>query len=407
MDLQIAWRNIWRNPRRTAVILTAVIIGVWSMIFLGALMRGMLDGMIHNGIHTLTGHVQIHQSDYPGDPAIDHRIDDASAIEKIMHDYLPPGSHWSQRVRVNAVANNARHNRGVTLVGIDPPNEARVSFIGTAVTTGRYLKEDDPHAILVGRTLAEQFETRLGRKLILMTQDTTGQIASRAFRIRGIFQAEMEATEKNFVFITRKAAESMLKLGSGVSEIAVRLPAHHQTEEVTKVLKTQLAGEDLLVRSWQQALPLLKTYLQMYDAFILIWFVVVFVAMGFGILNTTLMAVFERMREFGLLKALGMRPGRIIKGILAESLFILVLGLLIGNLLGLASCWALSFHGIDLSALAKGVEYAGMSRVIFPVIWGKDLASANVVVLFLGLLVSLYPAVKAARFTPVEAMAHT
>jgi ABC-type antimicrobial peptide transport system permease subunit len=144
----------------------------------------------------------------------------------------------------------------------------------------------------------------------------------------------------------------------------------------------------------------------MYDSFILIWFVVVFVAMGFGILNTTLMAVFERMREFGLLKALGMRPGRIIKGILTEALFILLIGLAMGNLLGLASCWALSFNGIDLSALAKGVEYAGMSRVIFPVIWSKDVVSANLVVLLLGLLVCLYPAIKAARFTPVEAMVH-
>jgi ABC-type lipoprotein release transport system permease subunit len=191
-----------------------------------------------------------------------------------------------------------------------------------------------------------------------------------------------------------------------VSEIAILLPDHDQTEEAARMLKNELAGRDLAIRSWMEALPLLQAYLKMYDSFILIWFVVVFVAMGFGILNTTLMAVFERMREFGLLKALGMRPGRIITGILTESLFILMMGLVVGNLLGLASCWALSFHGIDLSALAKGVEYAGMSRLIFPVIWARDVVSANLVVLLLGLLVCLYPAIKAARFTPVEAMVH-
>jgi putative ABC transport system permease protein len=119
-----------------------------------------------------------------------------------------------------------------------------------------------------------------------------------------------------------------------------------------------------------------------------------------------LMAVFERMREFGLLKALGMRPLRIVKGILTESFLLLICGMVVGNLLGLLSCWILSFKGIDLSALAQGVEYAGMARVIFPVLWGKDIVSANLVVLGLGLLVSLYPAVKAARFTPVEAMRH-
>lgn len=407
MDLQIAWRNIWRNPRRTAVILIAVIIGVWSMVFLGALMRGIVEGMINNGIHTLTGHIQIHQTDYPEDPSVDNSIDNPADVERRMTGLLPRGSHWTGRIRVNAMATNARHNGGITLVGIEPPIEALVSFIGTSVTQGRYLNDKDLNGVLVGRALAERFETALGRKLILMAQDKNGQIASRAFRIRGIFQAEMEATEKNYVFVTRQAAQEMLTLGSAISEIAILLPEHGMAEKTAQLLETQLAGRDLLVRPWSQALPLLNAYLQMYDSFILIWFVVVFVAMGFGILNTTLMAVFERMREFGLLKALGMRPSRIVKGILTESLFILLFGMVIGNLLGLASCWALSFKGIDLSALAKGVEYAGMSRVIFPVIQVKDMVSANLVVVLLGLLVCLYPAFKAARFTPVEAMAHT
>jgi ABC-type lipoprotein release transport system permease subunit len=406
MDVRIAWRNIWRNPRRTAVILTAVVIGVWSMVFLGALMRGNLEGMIRNGIDTLTGHVQIHKSGYTDDPSIAHSIDDPSAITKLLEEQLPPGSRWSARVRVNAVASNARHNGGVTLVGIDPVDEARISFIGSAVGRGRYLEGEDPHAILVGAALAEQFETGLGKKLILMSQPRDGGVASRAFRIRGIFRAEMESTEKNFVFVTRQAAREMLGMGSAVSEIAVLLPGNEMARTAAKVLESRFSGRDLAVRTWQDALPLLRAYLDMYDTFILIWFLVVFVAMGFGILNTTLMAVFERMREFGLLKALGMRPGRIVKGILTEAFFILAFGLAIGNLLGLASCWALSFHGLDLSGLAQGVEYAGMPRVIYPVPAWQDLAGANLTVLLLGLLVCLYPALKAARFTPVAAMAH-
>jgi ABC-type lipoprotein release transport system permease subunit len=406
MDIMMAWRNIWRNPRRTAVILTAVIIGVWSMIFLGALMRGTLAGMIHNGIDTLTGHIQIHQRRYPDDPSIDYSIDDPGAVARVLADTLPPGSHWCRRVRVNAVASNARHSSGVTLVGIDPAAEAKMSFIGGAVRQGRYLRADDAHGILMGATLAEQFETRLGHKLILMSEDRTGQVASRAFRIVGIFRAEMASTEKAYVFVTRQAAQEMLQMGPAVSEISILLPEDDMAAPMARKLAARLAGQDLDVRSWQQALPLLQAYLQMYNSFILIWFVVVFVAMGFGILNTTLMAVFERMREFGLLKALGMRPGRIVKGILTEAFFILLCGLAVGNLLGLASCWALSFHGLDLSALAQGAEYAGLSRVIYPVVWAKDIVSANLVVLLLGLLVCLYPAVKAARFTPVEAMTH-
>jgi ABC-type lipoprotein release transport system permease subunit len=406
MDLQIAWRNIWRNPRRTAVILIAVVIGVWSMVFLGALMRGIIKGMIHNGINTLTGHIQIHQSRYPDDPSIDNSIDNPADIKPVLDRLLPAGSHWTTRVRVNAIASNARHNGSVTLVGIDPQIEKPLSFIGSAITQGRYLKTEDNNAILVGRALARRYETGPGRKLILMTQDKTGQIASKAFRITGIFQAEMEATEKAYVFVTRRSAQKMLKMGKAISEISILFSSPDQATQTVRTLDAQLAGRQLAVRSWQEALPLLQAYLELYDSFILIWFVVVFVAMGFGILNTTLMAVFERMREFGLLKALGMRPGRIVTGILSEALIILLFGMLIGNILGLSSCWALSFHGIDLAALAKGVEYAGMSRVIVPQVLIKDLLSANLVVLALGLLVCLYPAVKAARFTPVEAMVH-
>ena len=406
MDIKMAWRNIWRNPRRTTVILVAVVIGVWSMIFLGALMRGIIQGMIHNGISTLTGHVQIHQRRYTDDPSVDHCIENPTDITEALGRLLPAGSHWAARVRVNAIAGNARHNGSITLVGIDPQREKALSFIGSAVDGGRYLQAGDAHAILIGRALAKRFETGLGRKLILMTQDRSGKIASRAFRIAGIFQAEMEATEKTYVFVTRVSAQRMLAVGKAVSEISILLPDPDQVSSIVRVLDANLAGRQLSIRSWQQALPLLKAYLDLYDSFILIWFVVVFVAMGFGILNTTLMAVFERMREFGLLKALGLRPIRIVRGILTEALIILLIGMFIGNALGLLSCWALSFHGIDLSALAQGVEYAGMSRVILPQVLARDLINANLVVLLLGLLVSLYPALKAARFTPVEAMAH-
>jgi ABC-type lipoprotein release transport system permease subunit len=406
MEYQMAWRNIWRNPRRTMVIMIAVIIGLWSMVFLGALMRGIISGMIKNNIDTLTGHIQIHQRDYPDDPVVDNRIADPDFVERAIQTQLPDGSRWGRRVRVNTVVNNARHNTGAVMVGIDPETEKSLSFIGTSVTQGRYLQPSDKNAVLIGHALAEQMETRIGRKLILMSQDAEGEVASAAFRICGIFRAELEATEKGYLFVTLDAAQKMLKMGSAVSEIAIVLPDHEAAETTAGRLQEQLGGQDVRVRSWRQILPLITAALKLYDVFVLIWFLVVFVAMGFGIVNTTLMAVFERMREFGLLKALGMRPVRIVRGILTEAALILLCGMAVGNLLGLTTCWLVSQTGIDLSALAKGVEYAGIARVIYPEIWLKDVLSANGVVLILGLLVSLYPAVKAARFLPVEALAH-
>jgi ABC-type lipoprotein release transport system permease subunit len=217
----------------------------------------------------------------------------------------------------------------------------------------------------------------------------------------------MEATEKGFVFVDLGAAQKMLKLGGGLSEICILLPDHRRTEKVAAALRAKLASGEYEVHTWRELLPLVTAVLKLYDGFIFLWFVVVFIAMGFGIVNTTLMAVFERIREFGLLKALGMKPRWIVREVLTESFFLLVLGLIAGNCLGFLSVALLAGKGIDLSSMAAGVEFAGLSRIIFPVIQLKDVVTANLVVLGLGLLVSVYPAWKAARFIPVEALAHT
>ena len=407
MYFQLAWRNIWRNRRRTAIILTAVIIGVWSMVLLGALMRGIAMGMINNGIATLTGDFQIHHKGYRDDPAIENSISDPSFVENVLKDLLPNDAHWSRRVRVNAVVSNAHHSAGVTMVGIDPVSEAKISFIGSAISSGHYLTPADQNGILIGEALKDKFETKLGRKLVVMSQDTNGEIASRAFHIVGIFSAEMESTENQFVFVLCQTGQKMLKLDKGISEIAILLTGKPDHPELNRQLKAALPSDQFEVYNWKELMPFQTAYLNILDGFLYIWYLVVFVAMGFGIVNTTLMAVYERMREFGLLKALGMKPRWILREVLTESLLILICGIAIGNILGLLSIYGLSRSGIDLSALAAGAEYAGMTRVIYPALDFKDFLIANLVVMLLGLLVSIYPAVKAARFTPVEALAHT
>jgi len=407
MQFLLSWRNIWRNPRRTLVILTAVVVGVWSMIVLGGLMRGLSFQLLENGIATLTGHLQIHRQGFRQDPVIQNHIEDPEAVRRVLEDILPDGASWTERLRVNAIANNARNAAGVTLVGILPEEEARVSFIGKAVTRGDYLARGDDYGILVGKALLEDFDTRLGRRLVLMSRDMRGEVASRAFRITGVFQSEMEATEKSFVFVSMEAAREMLGLERGVSEFAVLLPGHGAADDAAATLKEKLPTPPLSVETWKTLLPMVRLVLEMYDSFILIWFLVVFVAMAFGIVNTLLMAVFERIREFGLMKALGMKPGGVVRGVLSESFLLLLLGTTAGNVLGLLTVKILAGTGIDLSSLAAATEYVGMPRVIIPQIKSWDLVSANVVVLVLGLAVSLYPALKAARITPVEALAHT
>jgi ABC-type lipoprotein release transport system permease subunit len=275
------------------------------------------------------------------------------------------------------------------------------------MSKGRYLDPHEKNGIIVGEALLDKFETKLGRKLVLMSQDTHREIASRAFRIVGTFRAEMEATEKQYVFVNRTASQKMLKLKDGLSEIAILLPGKPDNPDVTDALKTALPSEKFEIHTWRELLPFQMAYLKILDGFMWIWYLVVFVAMGFGIVNTTLMAVYERMREFGLLKALGMKPWWILREVLTESFLLLITGMAIGNALGFVCIFALSGSGIDLSTLAAGAEYAGMTRVIYPAIALRDIFMSNFIVLFLGILVSAYPAVKAARFTPVEAMRAT
>lgn len=405
MFFKMAWRNLWRNPRRTTVILIAVVIGLWSLLFLNAFMRGAIEQMVENNISILTGHLKVQKTGYHSDPVIENSITQPDEVKGVLAKVLPKEARYTSRVRLQVVASNARHNAGVTLVGIDPEAEAEMSFIGDAPLQGRYLSADTPHKILAGRALVEKMETQLEYKLVLMGQDTQNEIASRAFRIRGIFDAELESTEKQYVFVLKKAAQDMLRMGPAVSEFSVLLPEGALLPGVAQALKEALP-EGYRVYTWRELLPLMDAYLKMFDGFIYLWTVAVFIAMGFGLVNTILMTVYERMHEFGLLKALGMKSGWIIREVLAEAFLILVLGMAAGNGLGVITVEAMS-GGLDLSAFAAGAEFAGMSRIIYPRIVLQDMLVANGVVFFLGLGVSLYPALKAARFTPVEAMLQT
>jgi len=404
MYLELAWRNIWRNTRRTLVIITAVVIGVWSMIFLGAFYRGMLDNMLENGKSVLVGDIQIHHRNFREDPSIDKSMGKGSMITDMLRKKLPAGAVFTGRIKVSTYVSNARHSSGAVLVGIDPEQEKKISFIGKGVIKGEYLKKGDKSGLLMGQALVKKFNTRIGKKVILMTRNKNGEVISRAFRIRGIFSAQMESTEKAYLFITMAGARSLVGMEKGISEIAVKLDRSNDLDAVATMISKNLDKKLYRVETWKELLPMLEAYVRIFDGFMYIWYLVVFIAMGFGIVNTSLMAVFERVREFGLLRALGMKPIRVIVSVLTESAFTLTLGIFSGNLFGIVSVFFMADMGLDLAFFSKGAEFFGMSRIIYPVLTLKDMLSINLIILCLGMIVSLYPAVRAARITPVEAM---
>jgi len=398
--LILAWRNLWRHRGRTAAILFALALGIWSMVALAALSRGSLEGQLQKAIGNLTGHIQIHAPGYRDDPAIEFRmpVPDA-ALARALSD---PAIHaWASRVRVPAVIASERESAGVTLVGIEPRREQGLSFIATAVTDGRYLESPEDTGLLLGRKLADQLETALGRRVVLMSQDVNNQVGDRGFRVVGIFDAEPEAIEAGFVFVGRATAQQMLGMGDTISEIAVRGEDRNRLVAPLGALRAAAPGLD--IEPWTVVEPLLTLTEEIVNVILIIWYAIVFAAMSFGLINTLLMAVFERTREFGLFQALGMPPRHILGQVLVESLILLAIALLIGNLGALATVHALR-DGLDLSAFAQGMEYFGVSPIIYPALSAGDLTIANTLVAGLGLLASLYPAWRAARHVPIEAL---
>lgn len=401
--ITLAWRSLWRVPRRTAILFAAIGLGVWAMIVIGSIMTGMLRQMTERDIRLLTGHVQVHRAGYFDDPVVEQRMADPRPVEQAVE--RVPGTTSAPRVRVPALVANARNSAEVTLVGVDPEKEAAVSSIREAIVDGGYLRPSDSHALLMGERLARRFEVAVGDKVVLTSQDTRRGIASRGFEVAGLFRTERKDVEEGYVFVLLPTAQSMLKMDAAISEVALMLQDPEHMARVATELAHAL-GPAHEVLTWEEAQPLLKAQVNLYQSFTSAWYVAVAIGVALGIVNTLLMAIYDRFREFGVVKALGMKPAWIVGQVMVESAFLLVMGGVAGSVLSAPTLLWLSRTGIDLTRLAQGAAEWGMPRVVFPVFSVEDLVWPNVGVVILGALVSLYPAWKGSRIVPVAALSH-
>ena len=399
--IRLAWRYLWRNHRRTLVMLSAISIGAWAMIFMTALTRGMVDQMISDGISVLPGHVQLHNPDYLDDPSITNRVSLTDA--DLATRYADAGFEaWASRVRVPAVITSERESRGVTLLGIDPVAERDFSFVDYDEVDGRFLESPDDTGVVIGAKLADTLDTEVGKRIVLMSQDPDNEIADRGFRVVGLFHANMETYEDTYAFIGKKTAQKMLRIGDTTTEV-VFFGDDYRNVEPTYEKVAAAVDDSMRVSRWTEVDTYLGTMLSVMDGFMLIWVVVIFLALSFGLVNTLVMAVFERVREIGLMLALGMKPASILGQIIIESMMLLSVGLLIGDTLAWLTVKPLE-SGIDISVVAKGMEMFGASSVLYPKLTMDDVILSNVVVLILGFLASLSPAWRASRYEPVEAI---
>ena len=399
--LKLAWRNLFRNHRRTLIMLSAITVGAWAMIVMTAMTQGMVSQMVHDGISAIPGHAQARHPEFADDPTVNNLlpVPDSEVLRRLENHGFREST---TRLSVPAVISSERESRGVTLLGIDPAREAGFTFVDLDSVDGRYLDGVDDDGVLVGAKLVETLKTKLGNRIVLMSQTPDNDIADRGFRIVGVFHAKVELWEETWVLTGKQTLQAMLGVPDRATEAIVFGDDYRQAESVADELAS-LFDEDVLVQPWTELDRYLGTMLEVMDGFTLIWVVVIFLALSFGLVNTLVMAVFERVREIGLMLALGMRPVSILGQILIESMLLLAIGLSLGNLLAWGTV-RLFDDGIDVSVVAEGMEMMGASSVLMLDLRAEDLLLANGVVLLLGFLASLSPAWRASRYDPIEAI---
>lgn len=395
--LQLSWRNLWRHRRRNAILLAAIAVAVAGVVLLNALLRGMQADMENSVIDNLTGHVKVLRPGYLEDPSIQRGFEVAAGWSEGLPADAVAG--WALRVRVPAVVMSERETRGVQLVGVDPAQES-ISFLGGVAIAGEALSGREDRRILVGARLAEQLETTVGRRLVLVTQGADGRNREAGYRIAGIYRAEVGGLEQVFVFTGAEALQATLDTAT-VTEVSVRLADTAREASVVERLDAAFGGLD--VYTWRQLEPQAAQMVKFADAAVFIYFVVVMGALVFGLVNTLVTAVMERVRELGMLRALGMRPRTVVAQVTIESTLVMALGIALGLLIALGVFAAVA-DGIDLTAFDDSLASFGLRPIFVPVLEGRDVALVAAMSLALGLLASFYPARRAVKVKPLEAL---
>jgi putative ABC transport system permease protein len=404
--ISMAWRNVWRNKRRSLLTVTAIALGLTFNIFMRGIGDGFHEQMVDNSVRAEIGHIEIHRTGYHSDPGLNKTLPDPQGVARAIQS-LPDLRGYSLRILGGGLASTADNSSGVEILGVDPSQERTVTSIQNAIVQGAYLENTAQRPILVGDKLAEHLKAGLGDKIVLMVQAADGSMGAQLFRIAGIFRSGAPEMDNGVVFILRSDAANLFSMSDGISEAAILLNNSRRVAADLESLKSTLAGQPVEVLPWWQVEPFLQQFITLDDAFFYIIVLILFVVISIGILNTIMMSIFERVREFGVMMALGTKPRQIVRLVVEEACVLGLVGLAAGTLLGAAATLYFARAGINLSSFSAGAAALGItSSRVFSELTAANLIYSNLAVLAVVLLVSLYPAFHAAALRPVEAIRH-
>ncbi|MDZ7373365.1 MAG: FtsX-like permease family protein [candidate division KSB1 bacterium] len=398
---RIAWRNLWRNRRRSIIILSSIVVATVAMIVQDTLYRGLAFQMLRNQVGLHAGHLQIHTRGYQDNPVLEKAIDRPSRIDSVLRRCSEIVA-YSQRAVSYGLVSSAYSSAGVSIVGIEPEKEEQITLISRLVREGRYLGGGD-REILISRQLAEKLEVGLGDKLVAMATRLDGTVGSEVFRIVGLFETFDAEFDRAMVYTPLFTTARMLGLGERVCEFVVVL----RDAKLASLVRDQLEpllGPDFEVLTYKDLLPLVVYIIDTFDQFMYIYYAIIGIALIFGVVNTMLMAVFERIREIGVLKAIGMPDHKVFGMVVLEAAILGGLGTGLGSVLGYLFYLPLSRTGINLAAFAQGLSGMGVGSVIYPVFHPGALVNTFLSIPLFATLGAIYPALKAVRFEPIAAM---
>ncbi len=402
---RIGWSNLWRNPRRTGITVTGLALGMIMLAVTVSLTAGMSRDLIEQGTGLLLGHVQIHARGYRPDRSIFDTIP-GDGIQLVAQLRKQPGVLGAApRANGYGLVSAGEQSAGADLLGIVPELEAQVSTLRRSIVAGTFLQTGGHHQIAIGERLARTLGVTPGDELVVLTQATDGSLGNDVYRVTGLFRTGVDQLDGGLVVMRLNDLQELLALPPPrIHEIAIRSVDPATASVLAARLAQHVAPEGIEVAAWPVLAPEIATYVAMSDGWMWILYAIVLTLAAMAVLNTMLMAVFERFREFGVLTALGMRPLHIILLVVSEVAGLAVVSLVAAVLLGTPLIDWLVVSGVDLSRITGGFTMLGVA--IGPVLRGawvvrEFLLSAALLVGF-ALLAGLYPAARAAGVNPAR-----
>lgn len=402
MIASISWKNIWRKRTRSIVILIAISLGIAAGIFNMGFYYGMIDQRIESAINTEASHLQIHDTSYMTNPDMELFFDGADAMKKKIGS-LSQVKAVSNRILVNSMALTAETGTGVQIIGIQPEEEKKVTNIHSKLTAGSYFEGTRSKPILIAGKLAEKLNVKVKNKIILHLQTLEGSMTRGRFKIVGIYETSNAQFDERNVFVREEDLSPIIELNENAAhETAVFLLRNDDVEAVCDTLSSLYP--DLSVEPWYEIMPEVGLIEDSMDITMFFIMLIILLALCFGIVNTMLMAVLERVKEIGMLKAIGMNKPRVFAMIMSETVLLALTGGVLGLGLGYLTVLITGQTGIDLSIYSKAWEELGYDSIIYPSIELPKLLIVALLVILTGIVASIYPAIKAIQLKPAEAL---